>query len=115
MGVLGVRPPIAQCVTTGHSDLHDPDWIPVRDSLDGPLAQIRRFSSFRAYGDTGTADEAELTPDTRLVGRSVWNTRWILIIPGATFLNDPGQGLDFFRDDVSDILLFFQTYGYSGN
>ena len=90
------------------------------------MAEIRRFSSFRAYHDnnlnpTGTApdndlvDLDELVYDTRLVGRSVWNTRWMLIIPGATLNFDPDKGLDDFIANVSDIKLFFQTYGYSGN
>jgi len=45
----------------------------------------------------------------------VWNTEWILIIPGQTFLANPNTGLDRFIDSVSDIKLFFQTYSYSGN
>ena len=58
----------------------------------------------------------------------MWNSKWMLIIPGGTLLNDPNEGLDTFilgkrlpgslnRDGegVSDIKLFFVTYGYSGN
>jgi len=66
--------------------------------------------------------------DTRLIGRSVWNTRWLLIIPGGTLLFDPDEGLDTFIDGpeifpgagirtgegIDDIKLFFETYGYSG-
>ncbi len=114
---------------TGEAQLSSPTWIPVYDSLSGPLAEIRRLSSFRAYGDTGSPDEAELTFNTRLIARSVWNTRWLLIIPGGTFLANGDDGLDTFidgarvpgsptardLDGVKDILLFFQTYGYSGN
>jgi hypothetical protein len=116
----------------GNNQLTDPNYIPALDSLDNSFAQIRRFSRFRAYHDdpaTGAeefpTDQLELT--TRLVGRSVWNTRWMLIIPGGTFLNDPDEGLRTFifgqpvpgtneRDGngVTDIKLFFQTYAYSG-
>ena len=53
----------------------------------------------------------------------------MMIIPGASFLNDPDEALDTFingqlipggggeRDGqgVSDIHLFFTTYSYSGN
>jgi hypothetical protein len=58
---------------------------------------------------------SQSTTDTRLIGRSVWNTQWLLIIPGGTLLADPDAGLDRFIDDVTDIKLFFQTYAYSGN
>ena len=51
----------------------------------------------------------------RLVGRSVWNTEWVLIIPGQTLLANPNAGLDKFIDEISDIKLLFQTYSYSGN
>jgi len=110
----------------GGADLDDPDWIPVIDSLREPLAQIRRFASFRAYHDRGQFDEAETHNNGRLVGRSVWNTRWLLIIPGRTLLADPNEGLERFihgalvgenRDNngVDDILIFFQTYSIGGS
>lgn len=111
------------------SNLRDPNWIPLRDSLNGSIAEIRRYSMFRAYHDAGFATD-QMTSDSRLVGRSVWNTRWMLIIPGGTFLASAQEGLDTFirgrvvpgsspavRDGngVKDIKLFFQTYAYSGN
>ena len=96
------------------SNLNDSAWRPL-DSLDGLEGDIRKFSSFRAYHDSGFFDESEMTFDTRLVGRSAWNTRWLLIIPGSTLKADPDGGLDTFIDNVTDIKLFFQTYGFSGN
>jgi hypothetical protein len=99
----------------GATDLGDADWIPVNDSLSETFGDIRRFSSFRAYHDKGWFDENEATQDTRLIGRSVWNTEWLLIIPGGTFLYDPNRGLDTFVATVGDIKIFFQTYSYSGN
>ena len=51
----------------------------------------------------------------RLLGRSVWNSRWKLIIPGNTLLNDPQEGLDRFINTVRDVKLYFSTYSYSGN
>jgi len=95
------------------ADLDDPTWRPA-DSLDGILGDRRRFSSFRAYHDSGFFDESEMSFDSRLIGRSVWNTRWLLIIPGRTLLENPDDGLETFINSVSDIKLFFQTYGYSG-
>ena len=93
------------------------NFMPLLDSLDGRIGQQRRFSSFRAYHDSGTeaVDIDELTTDSRLVGRSVWNTGWTLIIPGRALNADPDVGLDRFIEQVSDIKLVFGTYGFSGN
>ncbi|HXJ56525.1 MAG TPA: LamG-like jellyroll fold domain-containing protein [Verrucomicrobiae bacterium] len=99
----------------GASDLTAPSWIPMNDSLPESFAQIRRFSSFRAYHDAGVYDDTQTTKDTRLIGRSVWNTDWILIIPGGTFLFDPDQGLETFINSVSDIKLALQSYSYAGD
>lgn len=107
-----------------------PDFIPRIDTLSEDLGGIRRSSSFRAYHDSGDSDaaiETETTADSRLVGRSVWNTNWVLIIPGASLLGDANEGVQTFvhgrrisnnrRDGngVEDILIFFHTYAYSGN
>ncbi len=99
----------------GANSLNSKGWIPINDSLGGSFADIRRFASFRAYHDSGEFNPAEATTDSRLIGRSVWNKDWILIIPGQTFLADGDAGLDAFIASVSDIKLFFQTYSYSGN
>ncbi|MDB6154743.1 MAG: hypothetical protein JWL90_3196, partial [Chthoniobacteraceae bacterium] len=116
-------------IPVGMNSLQNPSWIPVNDSLDARFDQSRQFSRFRAHHDGGF-DTSELVGDTRLVGRSVWNTKWMLIIPGGTLLNDPGEGLDTFilgrkvlggtngtRDGngIRDIKLFFESYSYSGN
>lgn len=97
-----------------NTDLDDSDWRPL-DTLGGTEGEIRKFSSFRAYHDSGFFDQGEMTFDTRLVGRSVWNTRWLLIIPGSTLNADADAGLETFIENISDIKLFFQTYGFSGN
>jgi hypothetical protein len=100
----------------GASTLNDPGFIPVNDSLSGTMEDIRRFSSFLAYTDQGSLiDPTQVTTNSRLVGRSVWNTDWMLIIPGGTLLSDPELGLEGFINSVSDIKIFFQTYSYSGN
>ncbi len=116
-------------IPIGTANLQNPSWIPVNDSVDARFDQSRQFSRFRAHHDGGF-NTSELVPDTRLVGRSVWNTKWMLIIPGGTLLNDPGEGLDTFilgrkvlgnpnaaRDGngIKDIKLFFESYSYSGN
>ncbi|MCP5517530.1 MAG: hypothetical protein H7A45_09780 [Verrucomicrobiales bacterium] len=110
----------------GEADIDSPDWSPVVDSLAEPFGQMRQFASFRAYHDSGDFDPSETITASRLVGRSVWNTRWMLIIPGSTLLQDPEEGIQRFiygalvngrRDGngVKDIKLFFQTYSISGD
>lgn len=102
------------------------DWLPLRDSQDGSFVEIRKYSSFRAYHDGGQFDENEVHRDSRLIGRSVWNTKWLLIIPAGTLLNDRIKGLNRFIDGmlvgeqrdgngVSDIKIIFETYAFSGN
>lgn len=94
------------------TNLANTDWVPVTDGLNGPLAAIRRFSSFRAGVTEG---EPPLSSNTRLAGRSVWNTRWLLIIPGGSMLSNGESALDQFINRVTDINLHLDTYGYSGN
>jgi hypothetical protein len=98
----------------GPSQFNDPAWIPINDTLGDSMIAIRRFASFRAYHDAGWTTD-QLASDSRLIGRSVWNTDWVLIIPGGTFLSDADDGLERFISSVSDIKLFFQTYSYPGN
>jgi len=114
----------------GAADLSDPDWIPINDTLGETYAKIRRYNSIRAYHTDNLEDfdPDQMTTQSRLIGRSVWNRRWLLIIPGGTLLADPNEGLDAFingnlipggggeRDGlgVDDIYVFFQTYAYSG-
>jgi hypothetical protein len=111
----------------GGSELDKPDFSPITDSLEAPFAQIRRFGSFRVYQDADpNADMSSDILDGQLVGRSVWNTRWLLIIPGHGLLSDPNEGIQRLiygaldngvRDGngISDINLSFQTYSISGD
>ena len=96
------------------ADLINPDWIPSLDSLDGFLTKVRRYSSFRAYHDSGYFNQSEMVYDSRLVGRSVWNSNWVMIIPGGTLHYDADYGLEMFIQTVKDIKLFFETYAISG-
>jgi hypothetical protein len=95
------------------------------DSLTEPLFTVRKHPAFRPvssssffnaslYGETGTLKRSEYT-NNRLVGRSVWNTKWKLVIPANTLLNNESDGLDRFIQTVTDIKLHFVTYSYSGN
>lgn len=92
------------------------NWIPLVDSLNGRLGDPRKFSMFRAYHDgESEVNYDELVADSRLIGRSVWNTQWMLIIPGRALNADPQVGIERFIDQVSDIKLIFQTYGHQGD
>ena len=95
--------------------LSDPNWLPLADEFTTALCAIRRFDRIRAYNDSGEFTPDEALYSSRLIGRSVWNTTWTLIIPGGTLLADARDGLDAFYESVKDIKLFFQTYSYSGN
>jgi len=116
----------------GSTQLDDPDWTPLYNGYTGAGdlgAKIRKHPSFRAhYGPTNDAPSDDSLDCSRLVGRSAWNTRWLLVIPAgslgadretalAAFVN----GLDTDRDGtpdasgVSDILLGLKTYSHSGN
>jgi hypothetical protein len=111
----------------GAGQLSNPRYIPLNDSLNEDFAAIRRFGRFRAFHDSGSFTPSETINDSRLIGQSVWNTRWLLIIPAGTLHTDRNEGLQRFingalrpdgtRDGngVSDIKVFFQTYAYSGN
>ncbi len=96
---------------TQASDLSNPDWLAALGSLSGAFGEARRFSSFRA----AVLDGDPALNATRFIGRSVWNSRWLLIIPGRSLSSDPQAGVDQFATSVSDIKLTFETYGYSGN
>jgi hypothetical protein len=97
------------------SDLGNAGWIPINDTLSGAYGEMRRFASLRAYADTGSYAASDITVSTRLVARSVWNTQWMLIIPGGTLLYDPNRGIDQFINSVTDIKLLLMTYSYAGN
>ena len=113
---------------TGNPPNYSIDWIPIQYSLSDTFAQIRPFNAIEATtdGQNTSLDTSKILRDSRLVGRSVWNTRWILVIPGLGLLgSDPDEGLNLFIDGVLsngvrngsgviDIKLYFDTYQYSG-
>ena len=130
------RPVVDQVIPVpyaiGSTALDDIDFAALASGYAGvaePGARIRRIPSFRAM--TGSADDADRA-NTRLIGRSAWNTRWLLIIPAGQMRGGSDENrraaLDIFihgadtdhdgRLDVSpvtDILLGLRTYSTSGN
>ncbi|WP_411845984.1 LamG domain-containing protein [Roseibacillus persicicus] len=134
--VVDQRIPAPLAITL--SDLNSTTWQPATESSSGYFNDLRKFSSFRAYHDAGGWADEEMLTNSRLIGRSVWNTQWVLIIPSASLLADsanPSAGIDTlihgaplpgfnqesagtdFRDGVGvrDIRLLLQTYSVSGN
>ena len=96
------------------ADMLNPNWIPSISGLQGQFFKVKPYADMRAYPYTADLVPQELNTDTRLIGRSVWNTKWVLVIPGATLLADSEMGIDRFMQDVDDIYLYFQTYAYAG-
>jgi hypothetical protein len=107
--LLPVPYPITQ------ADMENPDWIPRINGLEGQIYAVKPYVRFRAYPYSETFEPDEMNTDTRLIGRSVWNTEWLLVIPGSTMLADPQVGIERFIEDVTDIYIYFQTYAYAGN
>lgn len=94
------------------------------DSLSEPLYAVRKHQAFRPVSTTaafttsiygGNSLQRSQFSNSRLIGRSIWNSKWKLVIPGKALLNDPNQGLDRFIQSVNDVKLYFVTYSYSGN
>lgn len=86
-------------------------------TLNEQLWIARKHQAFRAVDDPVyfySTMPAEFT-NSRLIGRSVWNSQWKIVIPAYSLLNDEQEGLDRFVKSVSDIKLFFRTYSHSGN
>ena len=108
----------------GNTVPSDSAWTPINDSLSGSFVDIRQYAPFRAYHDAGY-NLNQITFDSRLIGRSVWNTQWWLVIPAQYLFSDENEGLQRFihgnlvkgvRDGqgIKDIQILFQTYSYQG-
>ncbi len=78
---------------------------------------LRQHQSFRPVADPSILLGGLPTEFTshRLVGRSVWNSGWKIVIPAYTLLNDEQEGLSRFARTVRDVRLFIRSYSYSGN
>ena len=100
-----------------NEELTAPGFIPNLDGVDGSFGDLRRHGDFRIYHDDGDSTpetDDEMIYDSRLIGRSVWNSEWLLIIPGAGLHADPTTGLSLLTDTISDIKLNFMTYSHQG-
>lgn len=76
---------------------------------------IRRFPPMRAMDSDALNAIGAAAMDSRLVGRSVWNTQWLLIIPGSSLSSAPNSALDSLVTGITDIQWVLQTYSHSAN
>lgn len=91
-------------------------------SLSEELFGVRKHQPFRPvsttaafttsiYGENALA-RTQFT-NSRLIGRSIWNSKWKLVIPGNTLLQYPNKGLDRFIATVKDVKLYLVTKQYN--
>ncbi|MBQ3345213.1 MAG: hypothetical protein IJG84_25215 [Kiritimatiellae bacterium] len=93
----------------GSTQLDDAFWISSFSGLDGTsdsVATIRRHSTMRTGPDFKS---------TRLVGRSVWNDRWLLVIPASSLNANRAASLEKFVNGVDDIKIGIKAYSRQGN
>ena len=114
------------------SDKSDPklaldSYIPIYN-LQGAnqVGDARALAPLQAWNDAlNVSRDDPQFQDTQLVGRSVWNTRWLLVIPASSLLSDRNDGLQRFmygglvngsrnNDGITDIRIQIQSYSYTG-
>lgn len=98
----------------------NPNWLPWHTLGDTPqlgaqaLVTRRRIPTLSACA----AESLSCVESFKLTGRSIWNTRWILIIPENSLAGKEGvNGIERFIHGLSgtgvrDIILKFKSYGY---
>ena len=101
----------------GDSAFSDTKYWTGAETLSEPFFKPRKHQAFRAvnHSEFFSLDHPEDFTNSRLVSRSVWNTKWKLVIPGRALLADPIEGLDKFMRSVTDVQLYLKTYSHSGN
>ncbi len=108
----------------GGSEFSSAELYQSSDSLSEEPFAIRKHQAFRPVSSAslfdpvlyvGAALKRSQWTNNRLVGRSVWNSKWKLVIPGETLLSNPDEGLERLIRTLNDIKLHFVTYSYSGN
>jgi hypothetical protein len=95
--------------TVGSTELDAQDWISTFSGLDGTsdaTATIRRHSTLRAGADFKS---------TRLVGRSAWNDRWLVVIPASAIDADREKAMKLIEAGVKDIKIGIKAYSRQGN
>jgi len=104
----------------GGSDFDSKMLFQSSDSLTELMFNVRKHQAFRPVSDASIFAEGPILPpsniiNNRLIGRSVWNSSWKLVIPGKALLYDADEGLDILIRTLKDIKIHFETYSFSGN
>jgi hypothetical protein len=102
----------------GASDFNTTQFFGPNDTFAEKPWVIRKHQAFRMVADPAIYEDGSLPTvftNARLIGRSVWNSQWKIVIPANTLLNDEQQGMNNFTKSVDDIKLFIRTYSNSGN
>ncbi len=102
----------------GASDFNTTKFFGPNDTFAERPWVIRKHQAFRMVADPAIYEDGSLPTvftNARLIGRSVWNSQWKLVIPAITLLKDEQMGLNNFTTSVDDIKLFLRTYSNSGN
>lgn len=101
----------------GGNDFNSTQFFNANGTLSEQPWILRKHQAFRMVADATSfysTMPAEFT-NSRLIGRSVWNGQWKIVIPAYTLLNNEQDGLNRFAASVKDIQLFLRTYSNSGN
>ena len=102
----------------GASDFNTTQFFGPNDTFAERPWVTRKHQAFRMVADPTLYEDGDLPTvftNARLIGRSVWNSRWKIVIPAITLLKDEQMGLNNFAASVDDIKLFLRTYSNSGN
>ena len=97
------------------SDWEATDWSALKDIYSNALCVQRRHPAIRATVGASFDEASTLVYNSRLIGRSVWNGEWWVLIPAASLNADSNTGKNAFLDNVKDIHLYLKTYSFSGN
>ena len=101
----------------GATDFSDTQFFNSNGTLTEKPWILRKHQAFRPVSDPAffySSVPSEFS-NSRLIGRSVWNGGWKIVIPAYTLLNNEQEGLNRFAASVKDIELFLRTYSNSGN
>jgi hypothetical protein len=102
----------------GASDFNTTQFFGPNDTFAERPWVTRKHQAFRMVADPAIYEDGSLPTvftNARLIGRSVWNSQWKIVIPALTLLRDEQMGLNNFAASVDDIKLFLRTYSNSGN
>jgi hypothetical protein len=102
----------------GASDFNTTQFFGPNDTFAERPWVTRKHQAFRMVADPALYEAGDLPTvftNARLIGRSVWNSQWKIVIPAHTLLKNEQQGMNHFAATVDDIKLFLSTYSNAGN